>query len=473
MIFSSITFLFYFLPVFLFFYFISKHKNGTLLFGSLFFYAWGESGYVLLLMASIIVNYGIGLRVSQSSSRGLWLTLGVTLNLIPLILFKYMHFFVHSINPLIETLKGAPISFTPLHLPLGISFFTFQAISYIIDVYRNETPAEKSIFPVALYISMFPQLLAGPIVRFRTISNALAAPKNDASQFSSGVRSFLIGLSQKVLLANTLTQSVDQIFSLPLSEIRFSLSWLAAIGYTLQIYYDFAGYSNMAIGLGRMMGFELPQNFNYPYLSQSITEFWRRWHITLSQWFRDYLYIPLGGNRKGAPRLYLNLLIVFFICGLWHGASYTFVAWGLYYGFFLIIERMGLKNLLAKAPIPLRRLYALLIIVVGWVLFRSDSFEQALTFIQAMAGLKHGEGIYAITPYLSLDMMLALVIGCIVSGPHSLLRNALSNTMRPLTINPRAAWSPVIETIGLIMSFVLVAMFLASGVYHPFIYFQF
>lgn len=470
MIFSSITFLFYFLPIFLFFYFISKYRNGVILCGSLLFYAWGELYYVLLLIASIVINYTIGLKIFRSGAKRWWLALGIILNLIPLILFKYLNLIVDTINPLIDMVKGEPILLPAIHLPLGISFFTFQAISYLIDVYRNEAPAEEKIFPVAFYISMFPQLLAGPIVRFNTIASALHHRPENSSQFATGIRFFIIGLSQKVLLANTLTLPVDQLFSLPLAEISFALSWLAAIGYTLQIYYDFAGYSNMAIGLGRMLGFGLPQNFNYPYLSQSITEFWRRWHITLSQWFRDYLYIPLGGSRKGPMRLYLNLLIVFFICGLWHGASYTFIIWGLYYGFFLIFERMGLKSVLERFPRPIRHLYALLIIVVGWIVFRSNSFDQAFAFIKAMAGFQTGGNNYTLSQYLSPDLIAALSLGVFLSGPHLQISRAISTSiLKPKIIT----WLPMVETFTLIVCFVFVAMCLASGAYQPFIYFRF
>lgn len=473
MVFSSITFLFYFLPIFLFFYFISKYKNGVLLCASLLFYAWGELEYVSILIASIIINYSIGLMISRTRLKRLWLFIGIVLNISPLILFKYLNLIVDTINPLIDMANLNPIVLTPIHLPMGISFFTFQAMSYLMDVYRNDAPAEKNIFTVALYISMFPQLLAGPIVRFHTIAQALKKRQESNTQFSKGIRFFIIGLSQKVLVSNTLTFSVNQIFALPLSEIGFSLSWLAAIGYTLQIYFDFAGYSNMAIGLGLMLGFELPQNFNYPYVSQSIGEFWRRWHITLSQWFRDYLYIPLGGNQKGPVRLYLNLFIVFFICGLWHGASYTFVIWGLYHGLFLIIERMGLKSFLDRLPRPFRHIYALLVIIVGWIFFRANTFDQAFTFIKAMAGFQDGGKAYTIAQYLSLDVMIAMGLGTFLSGPHYEIITAFSNKLQLTPRQSTVVWTPVFQTISLIVTFILALMCLASGAYNPFIYFKF
>src|SRR3954452_11314087 len=375
MVFSSSVFLFYFLPLFLICYFALPFKNLVLLVFSLFFYAWGEALYVLLMIASGLGNWAAARWIaanseSRSRARAL-LALGVALNLSGLFVFKYLGFFVESWN---GVLPAASLPVPQIHLPIGISFFTFHATSYLVDVYRGDFPAERKAVNVLLYIAMFPQLIAGPIVRFGTVRKEIHQRQVTIEKFALGIKFFIIGLGQKVLLANTLATPVDAIYKIPTENLDAAMAWLAAIGYSLQIYFDFVGYSNMAIGLGLMIGIYFPLNFNYPYMAQSITEFWRRWHITLSTWFRDYLYIPLGGNRAGPVRTYANLMAVFLLCGLWHGASWTFVVWGLYHGLFLVIERIGLGAALQRVGREYRHLYVLLVVTVGWVFFRAETW---------------------------------------------------------------------------------------------------
>lgn len=469
MVFSSITFLFYFLPIFLVFYFATPFKNTVLLIASLFFYAWGELGYVLLMVVSIAMNYVFGLNITpknqvDGSKAKLFLLLAVALNLLLLAYFKYFNFFV------IGLLGWQSDS---VHLPLGISFFTFQAISYLIDVYRGDAKVEKNPFNLGLYISMFPQLIAGPIVRFKTVSEQIRNRHSSYFQISEGIKFFIIGLSQKVLIANMVALPADQIFSLGETQLSTSLAWLGSLCYTLQIYFDFAGYSNMAIGLGLILGFTFPENFAHPYISQSITEFWRRWHKSLSQWFRDYLYIPLGGNRKGALRTYLNLFVVFFLCGLWHGAAWTFIIWGMYQGLFLIIERLFLGRMLLSLWQPLRHIYLLFVVVLGWIIFRAENFDHMLYFMKAWFGLSHVEtsNPYLFNFYMQNSTWLALILGVIFSMPvcrwlnHYIESNSQSN--KSLSISRLAT-----ETAHFLM-LILCMLYVASASYNPFIYFRF
>jgi alginate O-acetyltransferase complex protein AlgI len=472
MVFSSVTFLYFFLPLFLVLYLIVPFRNAALLTASLFFYAWGEQSYLLVLLGSIAVNYAFGLAIARFPAYASWtLGGGVAANLALLSIFKYADFALQSLAPLLGSWPLAA-SHTPVHLPIGISFFTFQAISYLVDVRRGIAKVERNPVVLATYISMFPQLIAGPIVRFATIQDALHDRSLGLGSFERGVRCSVIGLGQKVLIANTLAVPADAIFGLPASELTFSVSWLGAICYTLQIYYDFAGYSNMAIGLGHMLGFELPQNFDYPYIASSITEFWRRWHLTLSRWFRDYLYIPLGGNRRGAARTYRNLLVVFLLCGLWHGAAWTFVVWGAYHGSFLVLERIGLAARLERGWRPLRHAYCLLVITVGFVIFRADSLSQAGDLLQAMLGLGRGSGLaYHPSVYLQANVVLVLalaVVGAMPTLPALGVWLARRADSSPALFAVRT--SVVSALLGVML---LTAMTLAAGTHNPFIYFRF
>ena len=476
MVFSSPEFLFYFLPAFLLIYFSCPQKNLVLLLFSLLFYAWGEGIYLLLMVASGLGNWALALWIARSSSersRGV-LAVGIALNLAALFFFKYFAFFVSSLNSVSHL--GLPVP--AIHLPIGISFFTFHAISYLVDVYRRDFPAERRPDHVLLYITMFPQLIAGPIVRFGTVRKEIHEREVTGQKFALGVKFFILGLGQKVLIANTLAVPVDAIYAIPPQHLDASMAWLAAIGYGLQIYFDFAGYSNMAIGLGLMIGLYFPLNFNYPYIAQSITEFWRRWHITLSTWYRDYLYIPLGGNQRGSVRTYGNLMIVFLLCGLWHGASWTFAIWGLYHGLFLVIERLGLNGVLSRAGAEARHVYTLLVVTVGWVFFRATDFSQALAHLTAMAGFGSGDGIaYHVWLYLRPDVALALVVGAIGSTPYlsRLGRRLVDRAGGPETLGKDIVPAPAgwIGVVALYAVFVLSVLAIAGGKYNPFIYFRF
>jgi alginate O-acetyltransferase complex protein AlgI len=475
MVFSSITFLFYFLPIFLALYFIAgRARNHVLFLLSLVFYAWGEPLNVVLLLFSIGWNYAIGLELAKRTGkeRIAWLATGITVDLLMLGTFKYAGFIASSLNLLIEPLHLA-LPVPQLELPIGISFFTFQAISYLVDVHRKDVAPERNFILLAVYISMFPHLVAGPIVRFKTVVEDLHERRLSLSRFNLGFQCLIVGLAQKALIANTVGSTADAVFALPVAELTTATAWLGIVTYTLQIYFDFAGYSNMAIGLALMIGIRFPQNFNYPYAAASVTDFWRRWHMSLSQWFRDYLYIPLGGSRLGRVRTYLNLAVVFLLVGLWHGASFTFVAWGAYHGALLVIERIGLSSVLARLWAPLRHAYALLAVMAGWVLFRSASFAQAAGYLAALAGLDRGDPLTTpVGPYLLDDTRLALAVGIAVSFPVIPWAKA-----RIEALAARHPAFPVLSRTGAVLSgaallFLSTGM-LASSAYNPFIYFRF
>jgi alginate O-acetyltransferase complex protein AlgI len=392
MVFSSTIFLFGFLPAVIICYFgqqlvaPKRLRNTVLLCFSYLFYLYGAAGFLLILMLSTLADYVLGRLIARTiKHKRLWLTLSLVLNLGLLAYFKYANFFVGELNSLFLSWQHSPIEWQAVVLPIGISFFTFQKLSYIIDVYRGKSPALNNIVDFALYIAMFPQLIAGPIVRFGTIRAQLKGRRESWDQFYNGILRFCWGLAKKVIIANSCGQITDIVFNLKPELLDTKVAWLGALGYTLQIYFDFSAYSDMAIGLGMLFGFTFPENFNRPYSAVSITDFWRRWHITLSRWFKDYLYIPLGGNRRGTARTCLNMAIVCVLCGLWHGASWTFLLWGIYHGAFLVIERIsGLRDLAQHKYRVIRRSGTLLIVIIGWVLFRSESILQAIEFLTAM-----------------------------------------------------------------------------------------
>lgn len=486
MVFSSPVFLFLFLPLVITLYYLTPRtlKNSMLLLASLFFYAWGEGFFVGVMLVSIAANYvtGLALNKHRGKATAKWaLGIGVGFNLILLGSYKYANFFVDNLNWLLQNFSLSPIALSPVHLPIGISFFTFQAISYIIDVYRNDAEVQKDPQNVALYIAMFPQLIAGPIVRYHDISKQIIERHVRAADFAYGSRRFVIGLGKKMLIANPMGLVADQIFALPAGELTSSLAWLGVICYALQIYFDFSAYSDMAIGLGRLFGFRFLENFNYPYISQSIQEFWRRWHISLSSWFRDYLYIPLGGNRVAPWRIYLNLAIVFFLCGLWHGASWNFVIWGLLHGGFLVLERLGLVSLIDAIWRPLRHAYVLLVVLIGWVFFRAEDMPSALNYLQVMFGIGSGDPeLHHLSMYLHLDGLLTLLIGLIASAP---IIPALKKWWKHYRDSHPNSWlgdNPVVHAmefsitvLALTGIWVLSVMLLASGTHNPFIYFRF
>ena len=469
MIFSSVTFLFYFLPLFLILYFITPFKNTVLLIASLFFYAWGEAQYTLLLLVSIFFNYLFGLLIdryrNQIRSKNIMLFFGISINLSLIAYYKYFNFLAEAIFQYKAN--------NPVHLPLGISFFTFQAISYLVDVYRNEAKVEKNPFNLALYISMFPQLIAGPIVRFKTVAEQIVSRKHTVDNFYSGMKIFLIGLAQKALIANTVALTADQVFSLPQSALTTGTAWIGTLCYSLQIYFDFAGYSNMAIGLGLIMGFTFPVNFNYPYISQSITEFWRRWHISLSTWFRDYLYIPLGGNRVSPARTYFNLMLVFLLCGLWHGAATTFLIWGGYHGLFLMLERYTLSKFLNKLWRPFRHFYTLLVVMIGWVIFRANDLAQLNYFLKALFGFNGAQQAVTTPITLNHSTTTTLILGLIFSLPIMITIKNRFATLKSNNQKIQLLSSQLLLDIFIFSCFFLSLIYIASGSYNPFIYFRF
>ncbi len=484
MVFSSAIFLFLFLPLTLAGYYLIRpdFRNLFLLLASLFFYAWGETVYVLIMLVSMAMNYVFGLAIDYRKRRengkipaGLILAAGVSANLLLLLYFKYANFFVENINFLLQNVTIQSLTLAPVHLPIGISFFTFQAMSYLIDIYRAEASVQRNATNCALYIALFPQLIAGPIVRYHDVAKQLLSRTTNIQRFSSGIQRFIFGLAKKVILANPLGEVADQIFALPVADVTSGMAWLGIACYSLQIYFDFSGYSDMAIGLGRMFGFEFLENFNYPYISKSIREFWRRWHISLSSWFRDYLYIPLGGNRGSQLRTYLNLWIVFLLCGFWHGASWNFLIWGALHGGYLVIERLGFGKNLQRLWPPLQYAYTLLLVIIAWVFFRAETLAQSAGYLKAMFGFGSAGGIeYYTLMYCDLKTVSLLLIGILLATPIFRGIGQRFDTFRQQSpsflLNGAIAFGHYIILIGL---FFLSATHLAAGTYNPFIYFRF
>lgn len=391
MVFSSATFLFYFFPAFLLLYFLTpvRYKNLTALIASLLFYAWGAPVFLFVLLGSIIIDFFLGRLMHatlDSRLRQRYLIISLMLNVGLLVYFKYANFFVENANGLLAGLGIEAVAWTAVALPIGISFFTFQKISYLIDVYRGTHAPLRRIQDFALYIILFPQLIAGPIVRFHEIADQIEDRRNQINieAVFQGLFRFVIGLSKKMLIANPMGQQVDPVFATGFDDLSTPMAWIIIMAYALQIYFDFSGYSDMAIGIGKMLGFTFPENFNHPYISRSITEFWRRWHITLSLWMRDYLYIPLGGNRVSNTRLYVNLSLVFLLSGFWHGAAWTFVCWGGFHGFFLILDRLFLKQFLERIDSAPAMVLTFVLTLLGWVLFRAETISAAIEYMGVM-----------------------------------------------------------------------------------------
>ena len=483
MVFSSPIFLFLFLPVVLTACVLlpgTKARNLFLLFASLFFYAWGEVEFILLLLASTAMNFALGLwvdRCQKPAKRKLAVAIAVIVNIGLLAFFKYANLIIATLNSLLNVVGVSPLNVPHVPLPIGISFFTFHALSYVIDVYRRKWPATTDPRNVALYIFFFPQLIAGPILRWSSIGPQLLQRSMYRDVFADGIRRFVGGLAKKVLIANTVALPADQIFSLSAKELSAPDAWFGLLCYTLQIYFDFSGYSDMAVGMGKMFGFTFLENFQFPYISQSIKEFWRRWHISLSTWFRDYVYIPLGGNRVSEWRNHLNLVTVFFLCGLWHGASWTFVVWGLYHGFFLVLERTRFGAIQAQCPKPLRHLYTIFVVMMGWVLFRAATFTVAGNFFQAMFGLNHAPLAQPLARYTTSQVVCAIALGILFSGPlWSWIKDAGSRQLQASPTQSRLViqiLGSAIEILLITALFVVSASWLASGTYNPFIYFRF
>lgn len=457
MLFSSNTFLFGFLPAVVVLYYLCPRRcrNVLLLVSSLIFYGWGEPKYVLLMLVSILLNYFCGLAAArqqsrQRSTRGV-LVLGVVLNLGMLGFFKYGKFFFGS-------------AFPDIPLPIGISFYIFQAMSYLIDVCRREVEVQKNVLTFGTYVTLFPQLIAGPIVRYRDVAEMLESRRENLPQFSRGVQRFVVGLSKKVLLANTFGSAWNALQV----TTGTAAAWLGLLCYTLQIYFDFSGYSDMAVGMGLMFGFHFPENFDHPYRSKSITEFWRRWHITLSSWFRDYVYIPLGGNRRGLAIQLRNIAIVWALTGIWHGASWNFLLWGVYFGILLMLEKLFLLRWLERLPAVLRHGYALFLILIGWVLFAFDDLSAGIAYLGALFGAG-GSLLSNDTIYLFYTNLILLVILCIASaGVPQRLRNLYG---RLAVKQPLAA--SLLSSVGAAAVLLLSTAYLVDASYNPFLYFRF
>lgn len=466
MVFSSTIFLCVYLPLVLLGYYIcpKKGRNLFLLIVSLVFYAWGEPKYVFLMIFSILVNYIFGRLMDKNRGRQkrmkLMLVLSVVIDLGLLSVFKYTDFIITNVNAIF----GSSFDLLNIALPIGISFYTFQAMSYTIDVYRDDVRVQKNLIDFGMYITMFPQLIAGPIVRYADVQDQLAERSVTTADFSEGVMRFVVGLGKKVLLANQMGAVWSEIYALG-GDVSALMAWTGAIAYTFQIYFDFSGYSDMAIGLGRMFGFKFPENFRYPYQSVSITDFWRRWHITLSTWFKEYLYIPLGGNRYGLARQALNLLIVWSLTGFWHGAGWNFVMWGLYYFVILFIEKLFLLKALDKLPKLFRHVYALLLIVIGWVIFASDDVSVLLPYLGSMFGANGAIG--GMDVYTLLTKAALLVICCIASTelPKKLFLSAAG------AMNEKAAFT--LKSVLMIALLALSMILLIGDSYNPFLYFRF
>ena len=494
MVFSSLIFLFFFLPITLVAYFSLRQelRNFFLLIVSLFFYAWGEVTFLPVMLASIFVNYFAGIFIEDRLGRlsgKIVLILGIVADLGLLSYYKYANFLADNLRAFLAALL--PARWVPhwqlgaVHLPVGISFFTFHAISYLMDIYRGKVAAQRRLLDLALYISLFPQLVAGPVVRYRDVASQIINPRIiTMPDFAEGIRRFIFGLGKKVLLANPVGQTANNIFALDHSTaLSTPVAWLGLLCYTLQIYFDFSGYSDMAIGLGRMFGFHFLENFSHPYISRSLGEFWRRWHISLSTWFRDYLYIPLGGNRRGPTRTLFNLVTVFFLCGLWHGASWTFVIWGLLHGVFLIVERIGWETRLTRLWAPAQHAYTLLVVALGWVFFREDTLTGALAYLRVLCGGgTHASASVAgsvLVDHLNPELCWTLVAGLLCTMPVLAWleggRGVGGTAPVGLRANRRTlegfwAVSGVVAQYGIFLACILN---LSGGAYNPFIYFRF
>ena len=463
MLFTSISFLYYFLPIVLIIYFIApkKYKNLILFIFSLIFYFYGEPKYIFLMILEILIAYIGAILIDKYKSKEI-LILTLFIHIILLIIFKYTNFLTTNINNVFNT----NFKLLNIALPIGISFYTFQIISYIVDVYKDKVKVQKSFLKLATYVSLFPQLIAGPIVRYEVIENELDNRKLSFEDFSIGVRRFTIGLAKKVLIANMLGELCTK-FSL-VDERSIVLYWIFAISYMLQIYFDFSAYSDMAIGLGRMFGFHFLENFDYPYISKSITEFWRRWHISLGSWFRDYVYIPLGGNRVSKIKHLRNILIVWLLTGIWHGASWNFVIWGLMFGIILIIEKLFLKKYLEKLPNFIRRIYVLFIVMISFIIFNADTINDAISNIIGLFGFNKETFINNYTIYYLKSYFIILVIAIIASTP--LIKKQLENMKKNKVLNKLIN---ILEPIYIVSLLLIVTSYLIDNSYNPFLYFRF
>lgn len=472
MVFSSIFFIFFFLPAVILANFLCsrniKLQNFVLMLFSIAFYYWGERNHIWIMLACVLVNYIFGIMIAYSQSlkqKKIYLISAITLSLGLLGYFKYFNFFIDNFNDL----SGLDLEIAKIALPLGISFYTFHALSYVIDVYWGKIKAEKNFVIFLCYVSLFPQLVAGPIVRYRDIGHSFYRRYITSTGFRNGILRFCFGLGKKVLIANSLAVIVDLIFSMPSEQLNFGITWTGAIAYTLQIYFDFSGYSDMAIGIGLMLGFKYKENFNFPYRALSIRDFWRRWHISLASWLRDYLYIPLGGSKSGQARTYINLLIVFALCGFWHGASFAFIAWGLYHGVFLIFERTTLGLRIHQLSPFLKHTYTLLVVIFGWVLFRVENLKDAVHYMSIML-YPVNFSLENIQSALSGMLIVTFIIGIFLSlGFNSYLTDYLKATRNKRLIR---GYKHISVLAGMSI-FLICVLPLSAGSYSPFLYFRF
>ncbi len=467
MLFSSMSFIYLFLPVVCLLYFLVRAnlRNYVLLGASIFFYAWGEPEYLAIMLLTILVHYVGGLLIDKYPKyKKLSLALTITVDLGFLAYFKYFNFFIENINLL---LKGGGLNFIEVIMPIGISFYTFQAISYAVDVYRGDVKVQQDIGKLALFICLFPQLIAGPILKYNDIAHQIDSREVNPEKVTMGVKRFIIGLSKKVLLANTLGAVADKIFDLSPDLVQTSIAWVGSLAYSFQLFFDFSGYSDMAVGLGLIFGFHIKDNFNYPYISKSITEFWRRWHISLSTWFKEYLYIPLGGNRVSKPRNYFNLAVVFLLTGFWHGAAWNFVVWGIWHGLFIIFEKVtGWHKENSRQWInPVKHLYTIFVFIIGWVMFRAENLSYAWQYIKNMFGLAGNKTIlYEAAYYFDNIEIIAFIAALLCSVP--LFSNMLN-------IPQERKWLRWLVNAWLLFLFILSTSAIAASTYNPFIYFRF
>ena len=466
MLFSSIPFLYYFLPSVLILYFIvpKKLKNTVLMLSSLVFYGWGEPKYVVLMIASIVIGYFSGILIEAFSQKKLskvFLGISVAVNLGFLAYFKYADFFIENFN----AVTGLSVSLLRIALPIGISFYTFQILSYTIDVYRKDVPAQKNIINLAAYITMFPQLIAGPIVRYSDIAKQLEERTHSFENFSKGIRRFILGLGKKILIANSLGELCDVFKASDDKSVLFY--WLYAVAFGLHVYFDFSGYSDMAIGLGRIFGFRFSENFNYPYISKSATEFWRRWHMSLGTWFRDYVYIPLGGNRVSKPKWFFNIFVVWFLTGFWHGAAWNFIIWGLFFAVLLIVEKVFLLKYLDKSKV-ISRVYTLVAVGISFVIFNATDMKEAFSYIGGMFGAGDLPLVSTEFFYYLKSFAVTLVIGIIGATP--IVKKAVEKIFENSKIS-KFIW--VLEPVGLVALLAVMTAYLVDGSFNPFLYFRF
>ena len=462
MVFTSISFIYYFLPLLLICYFVvpKKFRNIILLMFSILFYFYGEPKYILLMLIEVLISYVVGLLIDKYKNKNI-LIIGIFIHVLLFGIFKYFNFVIINVNNLFHS----NLNLLNVVLPIGISFYTFQIISYEIDVYNKKVNVQSNILKYFLYVFLFPQLIAGPIVRYQDVNNEIDNRNVTFEMFANGLRRFIIGLSKKVIIANNLGELCNIYLNLGDKSVLFT--WIFAISYMLQIYFDFSGYSDIAIGLGKMLGFNFPENFNYPYMAKSITDFWRRWHMTLSSWFRDYVYIPLGGNKKGVLKQIRNILIVWSLTGLWHGASWNFIVWGLYFGILLILEKFILKKYFSDVPKFIKGIYTLFLVMISFVIFQGDNLSNDFNIIKGLFGLNGELFINNVTLYYLKGYVLFIVLGVI--GATNYVKNLvikISNGKDKKIIN-------ILEPIYLLILLIIVTMYLIDSSYNPFLYFRF